>query len=223
MRLKDPRPLLPGAAIRTHPYCVQRKAVGIGAAITDLRIKGILRCRMIEFLKRKATLPVGELIHRPPALDHEPLSGRKSGGVLRDDGQRLLARIHAVDSRLLMPALHGADVMHVIVNKSGNDGAAIQIHDLRVRIGQRGHVVVGAGRENPVAVKCNGLDDIEFLVDGENPAVVQDSVRRPSRPQFRWCCHRWRTKPMSDSKSSQQRKVSISSLIPRRKKTLKEY
>ena len=166
--------LLPGAAIRSDPNSVQCQAVCVGAAITDLRIEGIFRRRTIEFLQGKATLSVGKLIHRPPALDHEPLAGRKAGGMLGDDCQRLLTRFHTVDSRLLMPALHGADVVHVIVDEARNDGAALQVHDCRVRIGERDYFVVGPRRQNPVAIECDGFHDIEIFVDSQNPAVAQD-------------------------------------------------
>ena len=97
--------------------------------------------------------------------------------MLGDDGERIFTRCHAVDSRLLVPALHGADVVHVIVDEARNDGAALKIHDQRIRTRERGHFVVGACCKNPVAIECNGFDDVKVFVDGKNPAVAQDPIR----------------------------------------------
>ena len=107
---------------------------------------------------------------------HSPGPTRFRPGL--DQLDRLLARLHAVETQLLQPGLPGAEQVHVVVDQSRDDGLSPQVDPPGARPREPGHVLVGADGDDAVATDRHRLRDREALVDRDDFPVGQDQVRR---------------------------------------------
>ena len=151
----------------------QREVVRVYRLIGDLQEQRIVRGDHIQLLQRKPAGSVGELIFAPAPLHHEPLARLHAGRLLGYHRERLLARADSVDSGLEIPALRGANEMHVIVDEARNHRSAFEVDHPGIGPDMLGHLIVGAHRQDPVTLDRQCLDGREVVVDGQNLAVPE--------------------------------------------------
>ena len=134
----------------------------------------IIRRHTIELCQRETTRVVGELLFRPAAQGHHPLPGLGPRQTLGEHFERLFTRGHAIKTQFVM--FGRADPVRVIVDKTRNHRAALEINNLGTRSGLFAHLGILAHRDDATAFDRHGLLDPKLIVNRDDLAVHQNQI-----------------------------------------------
>ncbi len=130
--------------------------------------------RRIELLPHRQAA-FGELVLVPAAAAHDPIA------LLHRRGTRGEGRLHIGDrarlgeryGKLVIAAIHR---VHMAVMQAGDDRAAFQLDDPRLRSDERLHRRVVADRNDAIAADRQRRDDAEAIVDGKDLAACENEI-----------------------------------------------
>src|SRR6185295_3205387 len=108
----------------------------------------IIRSDLIELFFRKWFLVVGELVTAPAAERVDPLPGSGGPDFCAQHLDRLLARLHAVETHFFGPGFTGPHEVRMVVDQSWNDGALPEIDPASAAPSELGYFLVGADSDD---------------------------------------------------------------------------
>ena len=108
---------------------------------------------------------------------HNPLARLGPARAATDVGERVLDALH-VRHRLLELVHRRARGVHVRIDQARHHHSAAEIDLLGAGRGEREHVGIRAGGENPAVADRHRFHDLELRIDGRDLAVMEDVARR---------------------------------------------
>ena len=158
-----------------QPQSLDPRAVEEALAVEEEDQHRSVGRRGVELLDRRHAL-LRELVRRPAAHDAHPLSFGRPARLLPDPSQAFLQGRHAVPAQLQVVEATPADRMDVGVVESGDDRAALEVHDARRGSLKAPHVGRGANGLNQAIAHGEGLHEALLVGHGRDLPPGEDPV-----------------------------------------------